>query len=89
MEHTPIWAGNVGWQSESDLQKLAGAMVGKIWGLYHFPFRGDQLLYKGIYDVIITLVGSTLPIFFRKLRGLSQFVEKKYDYFSDKSGCIF
>jgi hypothetical protein len=30
MEHTLIWAGNEGWQSESDLQKLAGPMVGKI-----------------------------------------------------------
>jgi hypothetical protein len=31
---------------------------------YHLPFRGNGLLYKGIYDVIIMLVGSTLLNFF-------------------------
>jgi hypothetical protein len=40
MEHTLIWAENEGWQSESDLQKLAGATVGKIWGLLSLPLLG-------------------------------------------------
>jgi hypothetical protein len=61
---------------------------------YHFPFWGDQLLYKGIYDVIITLVGSTLlNFFFESCADWANLSKKnwkkKYDYFSDKSGCIF
>jgi hypothetical protein len=57
-----------------------GQRLERYGDFYHLPFRGDELIYKGIYDVIITLVGSTLPIFFfQKLRRLNQFVEKKIE----------